>query len=376
MELDRLSAFTEAQYKNIRANLFVELVSALAADDGGQARSLSNEVDLRRAFDYHRMSRPNSLGADLIAKGLDRLLMTKAGVTPGTTYEPGWAAALAAYRPLAEAFVDVSRSVPLIGKLMNYVSQVPFNVSVPVATSGGTYRWVGQGAPKPVGNMQLGSATLPIAKASGLIVVTSELLKLTAPASVTVLRREMIKGMAQYLDQQLTDPTVAAVTNVSPASITNGAPSIGSAGSSAANALTDIKLLIATFIEANPDAAAAVMLMSPAVATALAVATNSQTLGPNGGTLFGVPVLTGAIGSRVVILDPTALLVADDGELDVTVSRHATVEMEGTATSPPTASTIMVSLWSMNMAGLKIDRFIDWKMARANAVLYTNVSYT
>ena len=130
------------------------------------------------------------------------------------------------------------------------------------------------------------------------------------------------------------------------------------------------------FLEANPDAESMVLLMSPAVATAMAVASNSQTLGPAGGRLFGIDVLTGSIGSRVVILDPTALLVADDGDIDITVSRHGSVQMDAAPTSPPTASTILISLWANDLLGLKIVRFISWKMARANAVLWTNVSYT
>jgi hypothetical protein len=371
--MDSLPDFTASQLTNIRSLDFVRLVAGLAHDDGGVTRSLSSEVDLRRAFDYYAARWPRSISADLITKGLDRLL-TKASVNPGTTAEPSWAAPLAAIRPLAESFVEVSRPASLIGKLTT-AARVPFNVSVPTATGGGTYRWVGQGAPKPVGNLQLQSATLRILKAAGLIVVTDELIQLTAPASVTTLRREMISGLSQYLDSQLTDPTLAAVEGVSPASITYGAPSIASAGTSAANAVTDIKRLLADFIATNPNAESMVLLMSPGVAVAVAIATNSQTLGPNGGLLFGVPVHTGAIGGRVVVLDPAALLVADDGEIDVTIARHASVELDTAATSPPAAGTVMVNLWQAGLVGLKIDRFISWRMARANAVLHTSVVY-
>lgn len=372
---DRLSTFSDGQLTDIRSKDFMRLISALAFDDGGRSRSLSNQIDLSRAVEHYSQRWPHSLSAGTLTKNFDRMLATKSAVNPGSTLEPSWAAPLAVVRPLAEAFIDVARPASLIGKLLRLSARVPFNVSVPTATTGGTYRWVGQGAPKPVGNMQLGNATLTISKASGLIVITDELLRLSAPASVDTLRRELITGMSQYLDQQVTDPTVAAVAGVSPASITNGAPSIGSAGSSAANAVTDIKALIAAFIAANPNAASIAILMSPAAATAMAIATNSTTLGPNGGALFGVPVLTGAIGSRVVVLDPTALLIADDGELDVTISRQGTVEMDTLPTSPPTAGTVMVSLWQLGLVGLKIDRFIEWRMARANAVMYTNVAY-
>jgi hypothetical protein len=145
---------------------------------------------------------------------------------PGTTYSPAWASPLAAAKPLTDAFVALARPASLIGKLEGLVNRVPFNVSVPAQTSGSTYAWVGQGAPKPVGNLQFQSVTMPILKAAGLLIVTRELLDLTQPASVLALRRELIRGLAHFLDMQLVDNTIAAVANVSPASITNGAPSI------------------------------------------------------------------------------------------------------------------------------------------------------
>jgi hypothetical protein len=371
-----IETFTHLQLRESRANDFVKMVSCLMhgiTHGNGQPQRLSDEMDLRRAAERHQQLWPRSINADLITKIGD--WRHKTAVNPGTTLEPSWAAPLAPIKPLGEVFVDLARPASLIGKLFGTAARVPFNISVPTATGGGTYRWVGQGAPKPVGHMQLATATLPPAKAAGMIVVTKELIALTAPASVATLRREMVTGMSAYLDAQLTDPTVAAVVGVNPASITNGAPSIASAGTSAANAATDVKKLIETFTATNPNAASMALLMSPGVAVALAIATNSQTLGPNGGTLFGVPTHTGAIGSRVVILDPSALLVADDGDIDVTIAQHASVEMDTAPTSPVTSGTVMVNLWQAGLVGLKIDRFVNWKMARANAVLYTNVAY-
>lgn len=373
---ENLDTFTQSQLKEYKANTFVKLVACLwlnaTKSFSNAPQRLSDEFDLLHAAEAFVERWPRELNRTDVDKCLT--LQTKAVVNPGATLEPAWGAPLAGVQPLTSAFVDVGRQASLIGKL-TAAPRIPFNVSVPVGGTGGTYRFVGQNAPKPVGNMQLSTATLPTLKAAGLIVVTEELMKLSGPSSVGTLRREMTRGLGQYLDQMFTDPTVAAVANVSPASITNAAPSIASAGSSAANAVTDIKALLSAFVATNPDADSIALLMSPAVAVAMAVATNSQTLGPAGGTLFGVPVHTGQIGSRVVVLDPSALLVADDGDLDVSISRQAAVEMDTTPTSPVTASSALVSLWQLNLVGLKIDRFINWRMARANAVLYTNVSY-
>lgn len=88
------------------------------------------------------------------------------------------------------------------------------------------------------------TVTLPPAKCGGIVAVSQELAELSTPSAVGVMREEMIAGCAQFLDQQFVDPPIAAVANVSPASITNGASSTASAGTSQANAATDIQLLI------------------------------------------------------------------------------------------------------------------------------------
>jgi HK97 family phage prohead protease len=167
------------------------------------------------------------------------LMMLKAVVNPGTIAEPAWAAPLAIQQPLND-FLELLRPSTLLGKIPG-LRQVPFNISMPIQTGGGTYAWVGEGAPKPVGNLQFASVTLGIAKAAGIIVISEELAKVSTPSAEMVVRNDMLKGMAQYLDVQFIDPTVAAVTNVSPASITNLANGYATAGTSGANARTDIK---------------------------------------------------------------------------------------------------------------------------------------
>jgi hypothetical protein len=368
---ERLNVLTKEQLDNAQSLELIRLLCHLktAEDDG--PRSLSDELALMHAAERTLARNPRTLSRDLLQRRSQFMQKSE----PGTTTGVSWAAPLASIRPLIESFVDVARPQSLVGKLLPLASRCPFNVSVPTASTGGTYRWTSEGGPKPVGAMSLTSATLPIAKASGIIVISTELAKLTAPGSEVVVRRELIKGMSAYLDAQLTDPAAAAVGGTSPASITANAPSIGASGTTAAAAATDIKKLFETFLATNPDASSLVLLMSPGQATALAVATNSTTLGPDGGRLFGVPVLTGAIGSRIVLLDPTNLLIADDSSLDITMSTQGTVELNSTATSPVTAAAIILSLWQAGLTAFRIDRFISWKMARASAVLFTNTSY-
>lgn len=308
-------------------------------------------------------------------------LALKAVVNPGTIAEPAWAAPLAVTTPMQNEFLELLRPATLIGKIEG-LRRVPFNISVPVQTGGGTYAWVGEGAPKPVGNLQLTSATLGIAKAAGIIVISEELARISSPSAEAVVRNDMIKGMAEYLDRQFIDPTIVAVTNVSPASITNGASGYGTAGTSADNARTDLKKAITLMTQAGYNISEVGVIMSEANAFALASALTANGVPSNpgltakGGTMLGVPVYTSqAAGNVVATSHMPSILFADDGGVSIDVSREATVEMNTVPTSPISAASAYVSLWQANLIGLRAERFINWKRARTTAVVYTTATY-
>jgi HK97 family phage major capsid protein len=282
---------------------------------------------------------------------------------------------------MIDEFLDMLRPETLIGKIPG-LRNVPFNISVPVQTGGGTYLWVGETAPKPVGNLQFATVVLGIAKAAGIIVISEELAKISSPSAEGVIRNDMIKGMAQYLDLQFIDPTIAAVANVSPASITNLANGYATAGTSADNARTDLKKAITLMTANNYPISELVFIMSEANAFALAVAltANGVLVNPGltmkGGNILGVPVVTSqAAGSVVALVHAQSILFADDGGVNIDVSREATVEMNTAPTSPVTASSVLVSLWQSNLVGLRAERFINWKRARTTAVVYTTATY-
>jgi hypothetical protein len=98
---------------------------------------------------------------------------------------------------------------------------------------------------------------------------------------------------------------VAAVTNVSPASITNLSNGYATAGTSGDNARTDIKKAITLLLAAaNYPISECVIIMSEANAFALSTAltTNGVPVNPEpdakGGTILGVPVVTSQVGRQ------------------------------------------------------------------------------
>lgn len=309
-------------------------------------------------------------------------LILKAAVAVGNTTDATWAGPLAALKPLTDEFLELLRPATFLGRIPGFF-KVPFNVSVPSQTGGGTYSWVGEGAPKPVTKAQFGSISLLITKVAGIIVITEELARSSSPDAITVLRREMINGIAQYLDQQFIDPAVAAVAGVSPGSVTNGVTPITSAGTTPANARTDLQALINAMTAAGISTAGAALVMSETNAAALGSALNPlgqplfSGLNSTGGTAMGITVYPSqTAGTTVALIQPECILYADDGGVTVDISREATVQMDSAPMNPPDATVVLRSLWQTNSVGLRAERFINWKKARTGCVQYTVATYT
>ena len=345
-----LPGYTADQLRHHRSLDYMRWVSAVRTAEGPDG-GLAAKIYAERF--------PRTLSSDLVVKAATSV-MSSADATTGAPFLP--------LKPLSDAFLSYVRAATIVDRL-NY-RRVPFYTPVPSQTSAGTYRWVGQGMVKPATFPRFSSVTLPPAKAAGIIVLTEELVKLSTPSAVEVMRGEMTTGIVEYLDQQFLDPSIAAIEGVNPASVTNGVVPITPSGTSAAALLTDAKALIAAFVASNPRTTEVVLIMSPGNALALSIASNSSTLGMAGGTIFGATVLTsGSAGDRIVILDPRRILVADEGGVNIDLSRHASIEMSDAPASPPVAATVMVNLWQHDLVGLRAERLMNWR-AQSGAVAY------
>jgi len=308
-------------------------------------------------------------------------LVLKAAVAAGTTTDATWAGPLAPLTPLANEFLGLLRPATILGKVPGFF-KVPFNVSVAAQTGGGTYQWVGQGAPKPVGKLAFVSITLGITKCAGIIVITQELARSSSPDAEDVIRRDMVEGIAAFLDAEFIDPAKAPVAGVSPGSITNGVTPITTAGTSPANARADILALGNAMAAAGISTSGAVLILSESNARALAGALNPlgqplfATMGPDGGTIMGYTAIPSQIaGTTVALVQPREVLYADDGGVTIDVSTEASVQMDSAPMNPADATVVMTSFFQNNLVGLRAERFINWKKARAGAVQYTVATY-
>jgi HK97 family phage major capsid protein/HK97 family phage prohead protease len=297
----------------------------------------------------------------------------KAPVAAGTSTTAGWASNLVPTNFTAD-FLEMLRPRTLVGR-MTGLKRVPFNVSFPSQTAGGTYAWVGENAPKPVTRPTYGTVTLGTAKAAGIIVLTEELVRNSSPSAQETVRNEMLEGMARYLDGQFINPAVAPVVGVSPGSITNTIVGVIASGVTEAAARADLRALVARFAAANYDLGGLVLLTSESMAFTLGTIVNAvgQTAFPGlsvtGGSILGIPVIaSNAVGNQIVGVHAPSVMIAGDESAEIDISREASIQMEDAPDNPLLATTVLRSLWQHNLVGLKVEHWINWGRARATAV--------
>lgn len=310
----------------------------------------------------------------------------KAAVAAGTTTDPTWAGALVDYQNFAGDFIEFLRPSTVIGKFgtgnIPSLFNVPFNVKIPAQTSGGDAYWVGEGAPKPLTKFDFSQIELRWAKVASIAVLTEELVRFSNPSADLLVRNALGDAIRARLDIDFIDPSKAAVPNVSPASITNGVTGIPSTG----NPDQDIDALYTQFITANLSTANGVFLMSEILAQQLARVKNPlgqreyPEIGPKGGVLDGLPVITSQYipAGMLALVAADQIYLADDGQVVIDASREASLQMvDNPANNSGTATPAeLVSLWQTNSIGIRAERYINWQKRRAQAVSFvTGANY-
>ncbi|HMJ81940.1 MAG TPA: HK97 family phage prohead protease [Vicinamibacterales bacterium] len=343
--LPRLSDITRDQTREVQSLDFCRYLSCLVNWRGvaGSAAELY----------LHRFN--DSYSAGTIRKSMqDNLsLEMKAAVAAGTTTDATWAKPLVGIQQLTAGFLAVAHSQSLLGRIPD-LQLIPFNAKVPYQTADATFQWVSENSMTPTSKLAFSDGIiLPATKGLGIVVLTAELVKLSGAGMEKAMRRVLISGLNAWLDKQFLDPAVAAVAGKNPASITNGITPIATTG----NLVNDVKTLIGQFFTASPGSNAPVLLANGGNAAAI----RGQVPG------FGLEVIaTEAALTNVVMIDPDRVFYGDDG-IEVQHSEQAMLEMNDAPTTPPTAATVLVSLWQQNLAGFRVTRFVSWGAA-PNAV--------
>lgn len=301
-----------------------------------------------------------------------RDVVQKTAVGAGGT--SAWGSTLVTPAELGRGMLDVSRPLVLLFRLLLLGARaVPFNIRIPRVTSeaeGFTYITGGQAI--PCLRASLDSSTLRLATAGGIWIVTEELARFGGAP----LRDHFRGGISKALNRLFVDPANAGAADpVEPASITyNVTPVAASSG----DPVEDLRTALRAYVADGGNISTAVILISSANASALALRSNAND-GPDfsgltvgGGTLAGLPCLASdALQDQIVVLDSTQLLVADSGELDVDLATSASIEMSDSPTQNTANGTgaSVVSLWQANAVAYRIIAGLNWSYEGPIAVV-------
>lgn len=311
-----------------------------------------------------------------------RIDIAKAAVDVGTTTDGDYAAPLVYAQNLASEFLEFLRPQTIVGRIPG-LRRVPFNVRVPRQTTGGSASWVGEAKPKPLTSVALDYVELKYKKLATIAVISQELARFSTPSAEMIIRDTLAAAIVQQMDSDFVNPSNAGTSNVKPASITYGVSAVVTTGDTEEKIRRDLRNIFAPFIAANLTPANGVWIMSATNALGLSLMVNSlgQSSFPgitmNGGTLAGMPVIVSeAVGTIVILLNASDILLADDGGVSISTSGEASVQMDSAPDDPETASTVFVSLWQRDLLGIRAERFIDWVKGRSAAVQYlSNVEW-
>lgn len=336
----------------------------------------------KHAIDARQIA--DSMGSRLDPR-VPKILKTAvtSGSVGGTTTAGNWGMELVGDETGVVAdFIEFLRPQTILGKFgmggVPSLRRVPFRVPLVGMTDGGDGYWVGEGLAKPLTSFAFSRTTLEPLKVAAICVVTEELLADSSPAADGLLRDALAKALIERTDIDFIDPDKAVSAGVSPASITNGVSQTGATGTGDADDVrADVRAVMAGFIAANNPPTSGVWIMSATTALGLSLMRNAlgqvefPGVSMNGGTFVGLPVIaseyvpTSSTGHFVVLANAQDIYYADDGDVRIDTSQHASIEMSD---DPENESGTVVNMFQTNRVAFRAERRLDWMKRRATAV--------
>jgi len=361
-------------YKPFKGQGFVRMVLAVARHKGNH----------QAAAEFASRWRDQTPEVEIVLRAIAQTgempgEVLRAAVAAGTTTNPTWAGPLVYAQNLASEFIELLRPATVVGQLP--LRPVPFNVSIPRQTSAASAQWVGEGASKPVQQLNFDRLPIPWAKMSVISVITDELARFSEPSAEMLVRDDLVIAIAQFADLQFLDPTVAPLAAVRPGSITNGTAaqviSVPSTGVTVAEITADVTNVLKQMANANLPMLNLRWIMTPAARITLQNVRTGQDLiafpelSGAGGTLIagtnptfrGYQIVeTNNVGAaagvtNLILLDCSQIFHAEDPVIDVQASNEASLQMDS---APATPATPLVSMFQQNMLAIRAEQYQYW----------------
>lgn len=296
--------------------------------------------------------------------------------------------------PVALDFVDLVRPMTIIGRLQG-LRRMPFGARMVGLTAATRAHWVATGNSIPISGTAFTSPYEIHRKAvAAILVAADELLRDSDPLVERALVADLVGATVAAIDEAFIDLDNTG-SDASPASITSTGFTEAASLSDVDSISHDLTLLVDALLDGGGDLTHAAWVLHPRTATFFAAMRGAcggvvhPGMGITGGTLLGLPALVSAAvpldtGSpattQISLIDASGVLLVDEGEAEVSLSQHATLELDteptGDASTPTAASKHRVSMFQSGTTAIKAMRYLNWLPRRATvAASLTGVSY-
>lgn len=268
---------------------------------------------------------------------------------------------------IAAGFAQSLASAGVFDAMLSDMAQIPLmSGSVGSVNVGATGYVISQeGMMKPISKLSVTGAAQNPTKIHACLIVTQELAKSPLVAAGQLIQRELTSAMAIAADNFFIS---SITTNVVPAT---------SFGTSASNARADIEYLLRiTGLKANSKP---YLVTTPAIARTLSQKENGgqpafPSLGPLGGEVSpGLPLLiSDAVPAGFLICIDASRIAAAGGEVILEELTEGVIEADDAPSSPPTGTSLLQSLWQLNLTGIRMERFMIATKLTTTAVAIIN----
>jgi HK97 family phage major capsid protein len=339
----RIGQYAQSVDSHARATEFLQVCRALAAE--------------RHSSDQRAFLRRMSAGDRTL-----QVLEERAAAFAGTTTDSTWGAPLSQFTLASNAFAEGLRTASAFDRVLSDGAflRVPPMTRVAVISAGASASKVDEGAPKPATALSLTNVELSMSKVSAFVVLSHELMRMAGSGALALLQRELVGALSTMTDgffiTQLLD----------------GLTAIPSSGSGALEARQDLRhLMDAVLLRADSRP---YFLTTAQIAKRLTVVGDGvggrafPGVTPTGGTLDGVPLLVSdGLSAGLLVLFDAAQVAVSAGAIEVDRSDQTSIQMDTSPDSPPTASSLIQSLWQQNLSALRCERFLAVERMRTTA---------
>ena len=267
----------------------------------------------------------------------------KASVAAASTTDATWASPLYNTQ-LADAFGETLRDVSAFDTLLPDMIRVPPATKIAAITAGISGAVIGEGQVKPAGKLSAVSFDVTMKKSVAFVIITKELMKMSGVGALALLRRELTSAVAAVTDTTFIDDLTATIST------------IPSSGGTALAVRADMRAALDAIDTGSGSRL--YWITTSSIAKRLAAIGNSAGAAAFPETADGrlgpwPLVISDGVGSGLLILCDAAQIAASALPIELDASDQASVQLDTTPDSPPSAATNLISLFAINHGALR-----------------------